>query len=106
MRLAKLEPHVLEPVMDGRDINSFVTEVNRDGIDRVKATSTDIAESDPPIQKEHDEIKKGFIRLVDYLKGSPKRKNSKLSLAVSAYLKQHSVFTQKEYLGTKLKRVA
>lgn len=89
MRLSKLEPHVVQPVDDSNDIESFLNEI-RAQQSKTEAVSSEVSLPDEGGGSTEDEVKHGFVRLVDFLKSkeqNPKTAHrSKRAVALQAYL--------------------
>ena len=86
MKLSRLEPHINQPEDDSNDIESFLAEV-RDQQSRVEEVSTEVSLPEEGVGSTADEVKQGFVRLVDFLKlkqpAGPRL--SKKDMALRAY---------------------
>jgi hypothetical protein len=87
VRLSKLEPHVVQPVDDNDDIESFLNEI-RAQQSKTEPVSSEVSLRDEGAKSTEDEVKHGFVRLVDFLKAKKKSGPhfSKRDMAIRAYL--------------------
>jgi hypothetical protein len=112
MRLAKLEPLIVEPVMDGRDIGSFMDEIHKSENSIVTPISAANKATDPPIQRQHEEIKKAFVRLTDFIKSREEKKpassghQTRKALAIRTYALVIEPNLRARSLGTHIYRAA
>ena len=96
MKMDKLEPHITEPAKDDRDVDSFVEEIHNKANNETTETSSNTSASDPPVQKEQEEVKNGFVRLTDFLAKQQQKAQTRRSINPIGH-QTHSYKAQEAY---------
>ena len=99
MRLSKLEPHLVQPTDEEADVRLFLQDLEEEG-KIVSKINENVGLRDEGIGSTDDEVKHGFVRLVDFI--AKKEKNPYFSLqavANRAYLRQHLEFAPNKELS-------
>ena len=92
MRLSKLEPHLVQPSDETSDVRLFLQDLE-EGSKTVSKTNENVGLRDEGNGSTDDEVKHGFVRLVDFI--AKKQESPYFSLravANRAYLRQHLEF--------------
>ena len=66
MRLSKLEPHVVQPSDETADVRLFLQDLEEDNT-TVSEIETNVGHRDEGNGSSDDEVKQGFVRLVDFI---------------------------------------
>lgn len=93
MRLSKLEPHLVQPKDETSDVRLFLQDLEEEG-KTVSKVDENVGLRDEGNGSTDDEVKHGFVRLVDFI--AKKEKSPYFSLqavGIRAYLRQHLEFT-------------
>lgn len=100
MKLSKLEPHVVQPAPD-EDVGLFLKALDKETAGASPVMSS--PESDPGVNDSKEEVKAGFVRLVDFLsQRKGKGWQSRRSMACRAYQRQKMAFLSQNDQGSDL----